>query len=119
MSSMSAPGEMSKWVEECRIAALLGSCPKSHSSLLSGVAAWKEYARDALGLAGREFPPTVNGLVSWSATFDIAGAPRLAKLRLCMMFCACIGTFTNYLAHVKHACNITYRVNRLYAEGTA
>ena len=70
--SKSAPGEMQQWVEECRVSALLGSCPKSHSSLLSGVAAWKEYARDVLGLAGKEFPPTVNGLVSWSATFLIS-----------------------------------------------
>ena len=80
VSEKSAPGEMQKWVEECRVAALLGSCPKSHSSLLSGVAAWKEYAGDVLGLAGREFPPTINGLVSWSATFDIAGALVHAQL---------------------------------------
>ena len=106
MSSKSAPGEMQKWVEECRVSALLGSCPKSHSSLLSGVAAWKEYARDVLGLAGKEFPPTVNGLVSWFATFDIAGAPWLAQPCVCIQLRACPGTFTNYLAHVKHACNI-------------
>ena len=105
VSKMSAPGEMLKWVEECRVAALLGSCPKSHSSLLSGVAAWKEYAGDVLGLAGREFPPTINGLVSWSATFDIAGALVHAQSSY-HAGPACTGTFTNYLGHVKHACNI-------------
>ena len=76
------------FVESCRINALLGSCPRSHVSFESGVATWTHFAGKILGKTGKEFPPTADDLVAWSAHFNVAG------------------TFTNYLGYVRLACQI-------------
>ena len=70
------------------MAALLGSCPRSHDSFMSGVTTWMHFASKVLGRRGREFPPTVHDLVAWSAHFNVRG------------------TFTNYLGYVRLACQI-------------
>ena len=70
------------------MAALLGSCQRSHDSFMSGVTTWMHFASKMLGRRGREFPPTVHDLVAWSAHFNVRG------------------TFTNYLGYVRLACQI-------------
>ena len=66
--------------------AILGSCPYTHSELLSGFNSWLEFARKFLGLTGKEMPPTVDGILAWSRQFSVSG------------------TFGNYLGHLKTAC---------------
>ena len=38
------PQVLAKFVEDCRVKALLGSCPRSHSSFLSAVGSWILFA---------------------------------------------------------------------------
>ena len=40
--------ERSEWVEQARVDALLGSCPRSHDSFLSGIRCWAAFAQRAL-----------------------------------------------------------------------
>ena len=99
--------EKSKWLEKARIEALLGSCPGSHASFLSGTKAWAGFARwvamchvtgvcgnltlrrrHSLGLHGREFPPTIDGLLAWACLF------RHYR------------TFSNYLGYVRLGCQL-------------
>jgi hypothetical protein len=76
------------WAESARISALLGSCPLSHKSFLSGLKCWIAFANSTLGLTSNELPPTLNGLISWSVLFR---SPR---------------TYQNYVAHVKLGCQL-------------
>ena len=80
--------KLAQFVEKCRMDALLGSCPRSHDSFLSGVATWMHFATNILKRRGSEFPPTTMDLVAWSAQFNVCG------------------TYTNYLGYVKLACQI-------------
>ena len=77
-----------QWVEQARIKAILGSCPKTRQSALSGMRCWCTFAQNVLDLKGREFPPPLDGLLAWSTLFR------------------CKGTFANYLGHVKLACEM-------------
>ena len=65
--------ELEVYMERCRTEALLGSCPRSHSSFLSGVASWTFFAGHLLGKRGKEFPPTAGDLTAWSMHFEVAG----------------------------------------------
>ena len=38
------PQVLAKFVEDCRVKALMGSCPRSHSSFLSAVGSWILFA---------------------------------------------------------------------------
>ena len=67
---------------------MLGSCPDSHKSFNSGTKAWAAFARHALHLNGREFPPPLDGLLAWAALFR---HPR---------------TFSNYLGYVRLGCHV-------------
>ena len=85
---MQAYGGRERWAEFTRIQALVGSCPRSIPSVLAGVRCWFGFAQKALGRHGRELPPTADELLSWSSLFRHEG------------------TFSNYLGHVKLACQI-------------
>ena len=74
------------WVGRARLEALLGSCPKSSASFQSGARNYLGFAEEMLNMRGKELPPTVDGIMAWSTTFQ------------------CHRTFTNYLGHVKLAC---------------
>ena len=76
------------WAEQARITALLGSSPKSHASFASGFRCWCSFASNVLGRKGKELPPTVDGIVSWSVLFR------------------CTGTFQNYLGYLRLACQL-------------
>ena len=76
------------WVDNARIQAIVGSCPKSHESAKSGMRFWAWFAVHVLGCYGDILPPDLDGLLAWSRLFR------------------CHGTFGNYLSYVKPACEI-------------
>ena len=80
--------ETNKWAKKARAAAIVGSCPKSHPSVLSGLRCYEIFARTVLHLEKREFPPTLDSLLAWSALF------RHPK------------TFGNYLNYVRLGCEL-------------
>ena len=77
-----------RWLEDARVRAILGSCPKSHASVMSGLRCWFAFASKVLHRSGSELPPTVDGLVQWSLMFR------------------CSRTFQNYLNYVNLGCEI-------------
>ena len=74
-----------KWLQDSRIAAIAGSCPRSHASLKSSVRA---YCAFALRVNRPALPPTIDMLLSWSMLFR------------------CKGTFQNYVSNVRTACQL-------------
>ncbi len=80
------------WVAKARMEAVLGSCPRSLKSVLSGIRAWMAFAGGILGREGNEFPPTLDGLLAWSLIFR---SPQ---------------TFANYLGYARQVCALRARV---------
>ena len=76
----------SRWLAEARVSAILGSCPHSRDSFRSGVKCWIRFAEAMLGGGQYGFPPTVDALLLWSHTFR------------------CVGTFGNYVGHLRTLC---------------
>ena len=77
-----------EWVERARVAAIVGSCPRSHPSVISGLRFWAFFAIKVLNQRGDLLPPSLEGLLAWSRLFRNKG------------------TFTNYLSYVKLGCEI-------------
>jgi hypothetical protein len=75
-----------EWQRQARTAAIMGSCPKSRAGFQSGLLHWLEYVRIAKGPDTQAFPVLIDDVVAWSMTFR------------------CVGTFGNYLGHVRSAC---------------
>ncbi len=106
MLSQSMPrneAERSNWRQKARIAAIIGSCPKTKQSFLSGprfaamgatsfpclalgLRHWISFIEVAYGDARRAFPPCVEDALIWSNMFR------------------CVGTFCNYLGYLRGAC---------------
>lgn len=102
------PEERRLWAERAKIAAILGACPKSQKSLISGLRHWCEFVAVAYGneskvsvayilchdrgsaflvtLYMQAFPPRLDMVLAWSTTFR------------------CAGTFGNYLGYLRTAC---------------
>ena len=80
--------QRTQWLESARIAAVLGSAPKTFKFALCGIRCWLAFADEALGKRDKEFPPTVDDLIAWSALFRSEG------------------TWSNYLNAVKLACEL-------------
>ena len=83
------PAKRAKWRDEARVAAVLGSCPRSTESHSSGVRHWLRYIKIVYGADEQErrsFPPQLHDVLGWSNTFQ------------------CVGTFANYLSYVRTAC---------------
>ena len=76
------------WIEKACIAAIVGSCPKSHPSAISGLRCWAFFAIRVLNLRGNLLPPSLEGLLAWSRLFRSKG------------------TFCNYVSYVKLGCEI-------------
>ena len=76
------------WVEQARMSALVGSCPLSHKSVVSGLRCYVDFVHEMFDLRGREFPPTVEILLAWSTLF------RHER------------TFANYVGYVRLACHM-------------
>jgi hypothetical protein len=77
-----------EWVRRARMDAIIGSAPLSIPSAISALRCWGAFADKALGANGDHFPPTIEGLLSWSRLFR------------------CSRTFANYVAKVRLACHI-------------
>ena len=76
------------WAEKARVISLLGSCPNSHDSFISGYRCWMSFAGSVLKLRGSEMPPTLEGVLAWSTLFR---SPK---------------TFQNYVGYVRLACQL-------------
>ena len=75
-------------LEDARLQAIIGSCPKSHESAKSGMRFWRWFAVSVLGVRGDVFPPKLADLLVWSRLFR------------------CHKTFGNYLSYVKLGCEM-------------
>ena len=88
---------------QARVAAVMGSCPLTRASFKSGrsqsiwvcpvaafacvgIRSWGAYAVAVHGSAELGWPPQMSDIIGWSHTFR------------------CVGTFTNYVGHVRTAC---------------
>ena len=80
---LDGPQAKQDWLERARVAAIIGSAPRSIEHVRSGLRAWLNFHNDFLGSDDLAFPPRLEHLQAWSRTFT------------------CPGTFTNYLGHVK------------------
>ena len=79
-----------EWRKRARTAAVVGSCPRSLHSLDSGIAHWLKYIAIAHGSINADkmaFPPSLEDVLGWSNTFR------------------CVGTFCDYLTHLRAACH--------------
>ena len=100
MATVKSEEEKSAFVQRARLDAILGSCLASMPSVRSGVRCYLAFA-DALGhKEGMYMPPHLDMLLTWSTLFRS------------------VGTFSNYLGHVKTAC-LLIGVSTGVFEGTA
>lgn len=77
---------LQEWRQKARLAAILGSCPKSIASLRSGVRHWQRFINIAYGDSAAAFPPKLASVLEWSNTFR------------------CLATFCNYLGYLRTYC---------------
>lgn len=85
-----SPTKQARWRDEARVAAVMGSCPRSKDSHASGVKHWIRYIGIVYGQREQErhaFPPKLHDVLGWSNTFQ------------------CVGTFGNYLSYLRGACH--------------
>ena len=75
-----------EWFASARIAAVLGSCPRSQDSFRSGLRCYMKFAEKAYGCVEHAFPPTIDDILAWSCFFK------------------CVGTFSNYVGYLRCAC---------------
>ena len=54
--------ERIKWLEQARINAIAGSCPRSHRSVISGLRCFMFFVLNALNTVDRIFPPRLYAL---------------------------------------------------------
>ena len=78
-------GECEQWLENARVAAIAGSCPRSNAEMRSAVRAYQAFASKVNKIA---LPPTVDLLLAWSCLFR------------------CSRTFNNYVSLLRGACQI-------------
>ena len=81
-----------QWRHEARVAAVLGSCPKSVKSLKSGFRNWVNYICHTYPeeeSCQRVLPPLLSDVVAWSCTFR------------------CFATYSNYLGYLRGVCAAT------------
>ena len=124
------PNVQEAWRSKARVAAVLGSCPRSLASLKSGawvarcwaagflvralragIRHWIQYIEVVHGTACahlKAFPPNLDDVLGWSHAFRYV----LALVRFgaeghgastCMR-CRSLGTFANYLGYLRTAC---------------
>ena len=81
-----------QWRHEARVAAVLGSCPRSVASLKSGFRNWVKYicyTYPEEESCQRVLPPLLSDVVAWSCTFR------------------CFATYSNYLGYLRGVCAAT------------
>ena len=86
MSTVKSEAEKNAYMQGARLDAILGSCLASLPSVRSGVRCYLAFA-DAMGHKGGMYlPPRLDMLLTWSTLFRS------------------VGTFSNYMGHVKTSC---------------
>ena len=63
------------WRQEARVAAILGSCPRTLKSTRSGLNHWIDFIKLAYGadqVAAKILPPALGDVLAWSHTFRCA-----------------------------------------------
>jgi len=101
--TMPRQAERVAWVEQARLEAIVGSCPKSKQSLRSGMKCWIHFARDVLGLL-EPFPPPLGALLAWSGMFRYNCLSVHSFVLLCVPCGSCAQTFQNYLGYARVGC---------------
>ena len=93
-----------RWLSEARVAAILGSCPRSRESFRSGLRNYIRFAKVAFGGGELGFPPSVDTLLLWSHNFRCV-------VRFSLYCCLAPrsghrwqGTYSNYLGRLRTAC---------------
>ena len=69
------PTDRVAWRKKARVAAVLGSCPRSQSSYRAGVKHWVEFIKITHGVNAADsvaFPPRLEDVLAWSNTFRYA-----------------------------------------------
>ena len=64
------------WRQEARVAAVLGSCPRTLKSTRSGLNHWIDFIELTYGVAevaGKILPPALGDVLAWSHTFRCVG----------------------------------------------
>ena len=92
------------WIKNAKVAAIIGSCPKTrqsfrsgdafvscspcscHDSCMTGISNWIKFVEHLAGDRDLAFPPCLDHVIVWSHTFR------------------CVGTFANYLGYLRSAC---------------
>ena len=65
-----------EWLEKARVSAVLGSCPGSHKSLVSGLRCWVDFAQQALGRGNNVLPPHDTRATAMEHAFSVRGYLR-------------------------------------------
>ena len=78
--------EWDLWIQEAMLESILGACPDSHKSLLSGLRCYFAFVTVVYKDRVSFLPPEVNWLLAWSRLFR------------------CAATFANYCCYVKTSC---------------
>ena len=83
------PEQRAAWRGKARVAAVLGSCPKSLASFKSGVKHWTKYIMITHGSSAAErvaFPPRLEDVLAWSNTFRSAFAHLFGLAPVALLF---------------------------------
>ena len=118
---------LAQWRHWARVAAVMGSCPRSIESFKSGtyqaccmraahgfpvcigLRHWIRYVEITHGEKQADevaFPPNLGDVLGWSNTFKSVCCQCVWTLRRLLSFAArCFGTFANYLGHLRGACH--------------
>ena len=70
--TLASDKEKTEWRHEARIAAILGSCPKTLQSTRSGLNHWIKFIKATYGAAEADskiLPPKLGDVIAWSNTF--------------------------------------------------
>ena len=78
--------DRTSWLAWARTEAIVGSCPASHKSMLSGLRCYLSFAHGVLKKQGQELPPSLDDLLAYSLMFR------------------CHRTFCNYLGYLRTGC---------------
>ena len=99
-----------QWRASARVAAVLGSCPRSVASFRSGMKHWIRFVEIIHGKENAEesaFPPRLGDVLAWSNTFRwfVRPLPPWRAVDCMLHRCRCFGTFANYLGYLRAACH--------------
>ena len=73
------------WQKRARVAAVLGSCPKTRASFRSGIRNWVNFIGSLHGSYDSAFPARLDDILVWSHVFR------------------CVGTWANYVGYLRTA----------------